>query len=94
MKKKVISVILGIYFGITLLLFGLEVYFQFGNPLFIIGLDFFIFGLISIKYFTYGYENPEKIFVDMPEKQIKLVKRITTFLSIFATFIILLMLCE
>ena len=55
MKKKVISVILGIYFGITLLLFGLEVYFQFGNSLFIIGLDFFIFGLISIKYFTFGY---------------------------------------
>ena len=55
MKKKVISIILGIYFGITLLLFCLEVYFQFGNPLFIIGLDFSIFGIISIKYFTYGY---------------------------------------
>ena len=200
MKKKVISIILGIYFGITLLLFCLEVYFQFGNPLFIIGLDFFIFGIIFIKYFTYGYiitivglyillytlniwkidwyffryiiviffpivpgfvlfsekndkrrflrkgcseveaickgtdsygcykfeyylnnkkyvgisykkgkfnyrenekvkiyvsnENSEKIFVDMTEKQIKLVKRITIFLSIFATFIILLMLCE
>lgn len=39
-------------------------------------------------------KNPEKIFVDMPEKQIKLVKRITIFLSIFAIFIILLMLCE
>ncbi len=200
MKKKVISIILGIYFGITLLLFCLEVYFQFGNPLFIIGLDFSIFGIISIKYFTYGYlittvglcillytlniwkidwyffryiivmffpivpgfvlfsekndkrrffrkgcseveaickgtdsygcykfeyylnnkkyvgisykegkfnyrekekvkiyvlnENPEKIFVDMTEKQIKLVKRITIFLSIFATFIIFLMLYE
>ena len=200
MKKKIISIILGIYFGITLLLFCLEVYFQFGNPLFIIGLDFFIFGIISIKYFTYGYlitivgiyillytlniwkiddyffryiiviffpivpgfvlfsekndkrrflrkgcseveaickgtdfyrcyefeyylnnkkyvgisykkgnfnyrenekvkiyvsnEYPEKIFVDMPDKQIKLVKRITIFLSIFAIFIILLMLCE
>ena len=200
MKKKVISIMVGIYFVVTILLFGLELYFQFGNPLFIIGLDFFVFGIISIKYFTYGYlitvvglyillytldiwkidgylfryiiviffpivpgfvlfseknykrrflrkgcseveaicrgtdfygyykfeyylnnkkyvgisykggnfnyrenekvkiyvsnENPEKIFVDMPEKQIKLVKRITIFLSIFAIFIILLMLCE
>lgn len=55
MKKKIISIILGIFFLLTLVLFGLELYFQFGNPLFIIGLDFFIFGIISIKYFTYGY---------------------------------------
>ena len=200
MKKKVMSIILGIYLGITLVLFGLELFFQFGNPLFIIGLDFFVFGIISIKYITYGYlitivglyallyslniwkidmyffryimviffpivpgfilfsekndkrrflrkgcseveaickgldfygwnkfeyylnnkkyvgtsykrgkfnyrknekvkvyvsnDNPEKIFVDMPEKQIKLTKRITIFLSIFAIFIILLMLFE
>ena len=200
MKKKVILNILGIYLGLTLVLLELELYFQFGNPLFIIGLDFFIFGIISIKYFTYGYlitiiglyillyslniwkidsnffryilviffpivpgfvlfsekndkrrflkkgcseveaiykgtdlygcykfeyylnnkkyvgisykrrnfnyrenekvkvyvssENPEKIFVDMPEKQIKLVKIVTIFLSILAIFIILLMLFE
>lgn len=55
MKKKIISIILGIFFLLTLVLFGLELYFQFGNPLFIIGVDFFIFGIISIKYFTYGY---------------------------------------
>ena len=190
---------LEIYFGITIVLFGLELYFEFGNPLFIIGLDFFIFGIIGIKYFTYAYlimivglyillytlniwqidwyffryimviffpivtgfvlfsekndkqrilknggteveaifkgtdfygrykfeyylnnkkyvgisnnknfnytknqklkiyvsnKNPEKIFVDMPEKQIKLIKGITIFLSIFATFIVLLMLQE
>ncbi len=41
MKKKIILNILGIFLGLTLVLFGLELYFQFGNPLFILGLDFF-----------------------------------------------------
>lgn len=200
MNNKLVLRILVIFLLFSFVIFGLEVYFKFGNPWFIIGLDFLIFGFLLIKYYTYGYlitivglyillyslgiwkidsnifryvivilfpivpgfilfsewndkrrffkkgcseveaiykgtnfydgnkfeycldnkkyvgisykrgyfnyrqnekvkvyvanENPEKIFVDMPEKQIKLIKIITLLFLILAIFIILLMLFE
>ena len=39
-------------------------------------------------------ENPEKIFVPLPEKQIKMIKKIAVFLSVISLLLILLMLFE
>ncbi len=54
-KYKIYQIGLILFFCVTLLLFGLEVIFHFGNPLFVIGLDFFIGGLLLVPFATVGY---------------------------------------
>ena len=200
MKKRFISIVITSYFAITLLIFILEVFLKFGQPLLVIGQAFLLGGLLSVRNNTFGYlfvivglyivlstlniininmfyfryiivvffpfvplfilfsewndkqrilrkgaiqveasyigdnfyggsqfkyyindmkfqstsyksgeynynkndkvkiyvstENPEKIFVPLPEKQIKMIKEISLFFSIFSLLLILLMLFE
>lgn len=53
--KRTVSTILYMYFIITFAIFVLELYFEFGNPLFIVGQWFFVFGISSIQYHTFMY---------------------------------------
>lgn len=55
MIKKLIQIMLVLYFSITLILFFLGVYLNFGNPVLVIGQAFLVFGLLTIRFSTIGY---------------------------------------
>lgn len=55
MKNKFITMILSFYFAITLLIFTLEAFLDFGNPMFIIGQWLLLFGIVCLRYYTFMY---------------------------------------
>lgn len=55
MIKKRFKIIITLYFAITLLLFILEMYLNFGNPILVIGQAFLVCGLLTIRNTTMGY---------------------------------------